>query len=208
MISLIRYEADADALGLCMVIKYNFIRCWNLKFKLLLMCLCCFTLRSLALLDLSQLLKFIFYANSFATHIIFFPASEIININCNACIFAFSPLSTVISLSLFSSAYTYIKNYSSPRVIACDTEMSMQKRVFADEWWKYNWNINRIFHTSRDLPKAIIAALFAFINVFFRTERSWTSWQSDRERKLMLLRSDWLTHSFKLTWRKGFDRSW
>ena len=112
-------------------------------------------------------------------------------------------LSTYLELN----SHVCSQHSSSLRLIACDTEMSMQKRVFADEWWKYNWNINRIFHTSRDLPKAIIAALFAFINVFFRTECSWIMIEQSREWeiKLMLLRSDWLTHSF-LNWHHVYVR--
>lgn len=170
--------------------------------------------RLISITEIHFLCKFLCYSHYFFFFML--PRSLILIVTHAFCIlFYFYPtLYTTLQLSHFFSFYTmhnlhiFFLSLSRARVIACDTEMSMQhKRVFADEWWKYNWNINRIFHTSRDLPKAIIAAaLFAFINIYiYSLVQHVMEWS--RERKLMLLRSDWLTQFSCWSKRISFSHS-
>lgn len=113
--------------------------------------------------DLSQLLKIHFlckYSRYSHYYCIFFFSCvllrRVININFNA-LHIFLPPHNLHSSSASLHYFMHLC------MITYDTEMSMQKEPATREWWKCNWNINRIFHTSRDLPKAI--GLFAFITI-------------------------------------------
>ena len=108
--------------------------------------------------------KFIFYANSFCYSHYFLCFLGSLILILTHCIFLH--FSLLFLLCLLPLIYLHIPL----RCALYDYLWHRNVNAVTHEWWKCNWNINRIFHTSRDLPKAI--GLFAFITII-QLQRSW-----------------------------------